>query len=54
MADDGLRDLVLWPLAAGDFVRASGDPDEEERLRRERVEARAKERARATRLRGQD
>ncbi|GAA1910623.1 hypothetical protein GCM10009737_10070 [Nocardioides lentus] len=56
MPDDGERmSDLLGALAAGNFVRSSGDPNEAERLRRERVAARedfAVERARAARLRG--
>ena len=49
--DDRLRDPVLGPLVAGHFVRSSGDPDEEERLRAERVEARKDARRAALRRR---
>ena len=49
--DDRLRDPVLGPLLAGDFVRSSGDPDEEERLGAERVEARKAARRRRERRR---
>lgn len=43
---------LLASLAVGHYVRADGDSDEGERLRRERMEGRAGERARAARLRG--